>query len=254
MNALKLVAMAVLACVSSHACGEAVGPLPYNGPADSPFHPTDPGSSFFLEDFSTPPTVVYRQLPPYGLNYPFASLSTPGVEIEGTINWVGNRVETWGSCTNSIPASCSATLGFQFDSNSLGNLPRAIGFAVSGTGTFSLAVYDANNQLAEKILVDLDQYYDPPTPPPGEIIFLPPPPFVFLGARESDGISQIVLSLNSATFAVDDFQYGEFVPEPATQTLELTILAFIALCRFRSRHAPVSIKPAALALPCADGG
>jgi hypothetical protein len=238
MYALKLVVLAVLACVCSHACGEVVGPLPYQSPADSPFNPTGPGSGFFFEDFSVPPTVVYRPLPPYGYNYPFASISTPGVEIEGMITWDGSHLGTIAACTDSIPPSCQASIGFQFDANRLGSLPRAVGVAVGGLGTFKLSVYDVHDQLVQTTSVNLDQYYDPPAAPPDGFSVSPPPPFVFLGATEADGISRIVLFSNTWTVALDDFQYGQLVPEPPTQALAFVVLAFVTPWRFRSRPAP----------------
>jgi hypothetical protein len=254
MHAVKLVLVFVLACASSYACGDTIGPVLYNGLADSPFHPTSPGSSFFFEDFSTSPTVVYRQLPPYGYSYPFASISTPGVEIEGMITWDGSHLGTIGACTDSIPPSCHASIGMQFNANGLGSFPRAVGFAVAGFRTFTLSVYDAHDQLAQTTSVNLDQYYNPSEAPPDEIIVSPLPPFIFLGATDADGISRLVLSANSWTFAVDDFQFGELVPEPPASALLMVALVFLALWRFRLCQLPAPIKPAVRARPCAAGG
>src|SRR5262249_40157724 len=139
---------------------------------------------------------------------------------------------TVGSCTNSIPPSCSASIGFQFDADRLGGLPRAVGFAVGGFGTIDLSVYDVHDQVVETTSVNLDQYQTPFIPPPDGVFALPPPTFVFLGATESDGISRIVLLSNSFTVAIDDFQYGQFVPEPKTQSLVVVVLAFVAVWRF----------------------
>ncbi len=219
--------------MSLHA--ESIGPLPYRSLADSPFKLGGLGSTFFVDDFSKPIGVFYRELPPYGLRFPFAKLSTPGVEISGTVGWTGTSIGTVGGCTDSIPPSCFSGLSFQFDSTELGFLPQAVGFSVSGIGRFSLSAYDAQGVLEEATTVEPDLSGYVFDPPPGEIIAVSPPPSVFVGEIYTGGISRISIGSNQVMFAMDDFQYGQLVPEPATMCLAAVALCLVAKRRGRTR-------------------
>lgn len=224
-TAIVIVAVATMT-VAPMARAESIGPLPYNGVADSPFDMSGLGTTFFLDDFSQPLHVFHRELPPYGIPFRFATLSTPGVEISGTVGWTGANIVTVGGCTNSIPASCFSGLSFEFDATELGFLPHAVGFAVSGFGTIGLSAYDAQGRLVASTTAEpyLGYFDDLP---------IPPPPSSFIGATYTGGISRIAVGSNEVMFELDDFQYGQLVPEPASALLVASALLFITARRRR---------------------
>jgi hypothetical protein len=175
-------------------------------------------AQLFIDDFSQPPEVFYRELPPYGIRFSFAKLATSGVEVNGYIGWTGSSISTFGGCTDAIPPSCFSGLGFEFDATELGALPQAVGFAVSGFGSFVLLAYDSQNQLVESISAEFNFLDDLPILS-GEFTLSPPPPNVFIGATHVEGIARIDLHSNQALFELDDFQYGRLVPEPVSTSL-----------------------------------
>jgi hypothetical protein len=106
--------------------------------------------------------------------------------------------------------------------------------ALSGLGSFSLSAYDAQSQLVTTAAAEL-HFVDDTKPLPGEIIAYPPTPAVFLGASHAKGIARIAIHSNALMFELDDFQYGQLVPEPSPGALLVCGLIFVSATRWLVR-------------------
>jgi len=270
-----LLAITIFSLFTASTPAATIGPLPYNDLLDSPFDLSRRGIDFFVEDFSQGLRWSIRRST-FELAYPdpLARLFTPGAYVTGSFDHrhQGDLL-AFGHWTDIANRTTAVDLLFEFDINELGQLPQAVGFRISNAAPITANFYGADGTL-------LDSLFAPAIPLPTEV-----PPFSspterlefysirrFLGAIHRDGISWVTISASGVVgLRIDDFQYGQLAPEPATAVLALfAVVALLSQGRsrfpgsFTDLHALISLltahssppqtKPAALVHPCTVGG
>lgn len=215
-----------------------LGPTPYYSKADSPFPVGGDNPSFFLEDFEPP-----ANLPPGGLivgefSTPGATRDIGGIQAGSSIG-EDDRVDGsgrngWcGSLNTRILSSTRALnmFGVDFDSQTLGYYPTAIGFVLTHgpSRSSSFSIYNISGVRSDFSVnyVELDSLSEGS----GK----------FIGVVDTEGISRIEIlqtiiygeTTADEILLFDHFQYGLLVPEPASATLSWLFAALVLALRLR---------------------
>jgi hypothetical protein len=228
---------------ASHATGATIGPLPYNDIADSPFDLSRLDVDFFLEDFSTELTRIVRDAGP-GAPIRMTKFSTPGVlETTGDSNSVadpnGGALYATSRYIDFSAGTEAVNLSFEFDVGELGRLPQAVGIKISNFAPITVNFFADDGALIESLFAPTAPL--PPGPQPTGLARALEHYFRYrlLGAIELAGIARVTISSPTRSLIIDDFQYGQQVPEPISSTLALGMsLGLTVICgRYRRRVA-----------------
>jgi len=224
-----LVMAAAIAVAALEAHCATIGPLPYRSIADSPFDLSRLGVDFYVENFST----ELLHIPPTGSGGDpfFTKFSTPGASetsgygypfanpAGGELHGLPQYVDFWAGLQ-------SVDLSFEFDANELGHFPNAIGFRITNGSPITVNFYAADGSLIERLFAPTAPL--PPGPPPTGMAaamdyYLR---FRFFGAITPVGIARVTVSSPVNSLILQDFQYGQQIPEPNT------LFAIIAISLF----------------------
>jgi hypothetical protein len=211
-----------LLCVNSFdARGSVIGPLEYQGFADSPFQGLA-FDYFYLETFedrlfNVPGVTAIGSIPPI--------IATPENNFPGTVDSVeygSNGITLFGEWGPS-------GITFEFDIQVLGQLPTHVGIVwTDGRNSIRFDAFDSNGSLIGSIA---GNHAD-------GTFFSSSAEDRFYGITDLDGISKFHISSGSGVgIEVDHLQYGFWSSQPVPEPTSMAIFGLSALgLAYRSRR------------------
>jgi hypothetical protein len=240
-----VVAFLASALAATSLIAATIGPLPYHDLRDSPFNLSRLGVDFFVEDFSSDLERVERRVGP-GAPIRMTKFSTPGViETTGNATAASGIGELWAPRLGSFGSQTRPLeLSFAFDVGELGRWPQAVGFKISNASPLTVDFYGHDGALAESLYTPIVLLPDslPPSGLGKTIEYYSR--FRFLGAVVPGGISRVSIWSPGDGQFLDDFQYGQLVPEPTSVMLMAAAVFAVAARSTRRRRGCASEKVA----------
>jgi hypothetical protein len=231
----------------AHIVAETIGPLLYHDATDSPFNLSGLGVDFFLEDFSRGIELIPRDPAAPHFSDRIAKFSTPGVyETSGRVSLLPDgKLHALSKFANFSANEVVVELSFEFAPQELGQLPQAVGFVASNASPLTVSFYGPTGTLVETLTAPVAPLPDPIPRLGGledTIEFYRRDRF--FGAIHPAGISRVEFLSPARNAMIDDFQYGQLIPEPAGVLLAgIGWMAALAALRRRSRSIAPLVSP-----------